>query len=123
MSWRGGTGYTAARKIAGSGPRTAQGSAEAVAAAVPGLGVPHTGHSYVVKGRQRRDRWGAEIWTSDRQRSLTPRKLALLHKVIAAYATEHQTRMQCVAELPRASLLSPSKGAYSAQSLRPEKAA
>jgi hypothetical protein len=51
-----------ARKIAGSGPRTAQGSAEAVAAAVPGLGVAHTGHSYVVKGRQRRDRWGAEIW-------------------------------------------------------------
>jgi hypothetical protein len=88
------------------------------------LGCPLTqAMSYVVKGRQRRDRWGAEIWTSDRQRSLTPRKLALLHKVIAAYATEHQTRMQCVAELPRASLLSPSKGAYSAQSLRPEKAA
>jgi hypothetical protein len=122
----GGTGYTAARKIAGSGPGTAQGSAEAVAAAVPGLGVPPLTQamSYVVKGRQRRDGWGAEIWTSDRQRSLTPRKLALLlHKVIAAYATEHQTRMQCVAELPRASLLSPSKGAYSAQSLRPEKAA
>ena len=75
------------------------------------------------RARQRRDRWGAEIRTSDRQCSLTPRKLALLHKVIAAYATEHQTRMQCVAELPRASLLSPSKGAYSAQSLRPEKAA
>jgi len=67
---------------------------------------------------------GRRYGTSDRQRSLTPRKLALLlHKVIAAYATEHQTRMQCVAELPRASLLSPSKGAYSAQSLRPEKAA
>ena len=65
------------------------------------LGCPLTqAMSYVVKGRQRRDRWGAEIWTSDRQRSLTPRKLALLHKVIAAYATEHQTRMQCVAELP-----------------------
>src|SRR5690348_10492598 len=66
---------------------------------------------------------GRRYGTSDRQRSLTPRKLALLHKVIAAYATEHQTRMQCVAELPRASPLSPSKGAYSARSLRPEKAA
>lgn len=33
------------------------------------------------------------------------RKLALLHEVIAAYAAEPQTRMQCVAELrvPRCS--------------------
>jgi hypothetical protein len=44
MAWRGGTGYTAPHKIAGSGPGAAQGSAEAVAAAVPGWGVcPHTG--------------------------------------------------------------------------------
>jgi hypothetical protein len=40
-----------------------------------------------------------------RQRSHTPRKLALLHEVLVAYAAEHQTRMQCVAELrvPRCS--------------------
>ena len=56
MAWRGGTGYTAPHKIAGSGPGAAQGSAEAVAAAVPGWGVLTQAVSYVVKARQRRDR-------------------------------------------------------------------
>jgi transposase len=78
MAWRRGQAY-------GQDLRdrilAAKGSARAVAAQFL------VSVSYVVKARQRRARQG-EV-TSGPQRSHTPRKLALLHEAIAAYAAEH----------------------------------